>query len=83
LRDVEGKWIWRDSDGKWTYSIYTRYSQLWVYFLDMPVHQEIPVVYTTPHYGGISAGFFALTAISACRGTRLTYVKGVLKIYDE
>jgi hypothetical protein len=28
-------------------------------------------------------GFFALTAISACRGTRLTYVKGVLKIYDE
>jgi hypothetical protein len=54
LRDAEGKWRWRDSKCVMNYSIYTRYSQLWVYFVHhTPVHQEIPLVHTTPHYGGV------------------------------
>jgi hypothetical protein len=54
LCDVEGRWTWRDS--KWVvhYSIHTHYAELRIYFFhNQPVRQEIPLVSTMPHYGGI------------------------------
>src|SRR5437870_5446401 len=53
LRDIEGTWDWKFYGCSVDYSIHTTSSELRVTFPGLHAEQRIPLIYTTPHYGGI------------------------------